>query len=76
MGVLAAGAIAAKLKLNSTVVFDKVPPGSYLTAGEPYVVENVGKTTASFRRLRDGGATTERFNSLKQGAYRVIEETK
>jgi 2'-5' RNA ligase superfamily len=61
------------LSAGDVVVFSKVPPGSYLTAGEEYRVESAGKNMANFRSVKTGGGTSENWRMLSLGDYRKVE---
>jgi hypothetical protein len=62
----------SELTKGLVVVFSKVPPGSYLSVGAQYLVENVGKRDVSFRNVEQGTATFDLKPMLRLAEWEVV----
>ena len=58
---------------NDIIIFDKVPPGSYVTAGESYRVDRPGnRGDFRFESVTRGSATYDRPWAVKMAAWRKV----
>jgi hypothetical protein len=58
---------------GDVVTFSKIPPGSYLTAGEPYRITEVGNRSVYFENVKTGAGTFENYGNLNLAKYEKQE---
>lgn len=53
------------------VVFSQIPPGSYLSIGETYLVEGDHGSTLHFRNTKTGGGTFDRKSDIARAIWKL-----
>jgi strawberry notch-like protein/NTP hydrolase family protein len=66
---------SGELKAGDTVVFEKIPPGSYLREGEEYKVEHASKNSVYFVNPKTGSGTSENRKMLTFAKYLISGES-
>lgn len=59
------------LKAGMVIIFSKVPPASYLSAGTKYRVEHIGKRDVNFRNVERETGTFDSRSLLKLAVFEV-----
>ena len=59
-------------KKGQTIIFTKIPNGSYLSTDTAYLIEKVGKREVWFRNIVTGGATYDPIVMILRTAIYTI----
>lgn len=66
--------MASQFDEGEIVMFSRTPNGSYLSAGEAYMVENVGSREVYFRNVQRGSGTSDSHAMLRTAQWVVVSK--